>query len=89
MQPNDVVATSIRELLFTSIALIIIWTSILVSWGLIAVVAYYAFSTQWLPAIFFLLARKELIRGLDAAAHRFAARAESLPEEQSGPATHI
>jgi hypothetical protein len=48
--------------------------ALVVSVGLIVVVAYCAFTERWLQAIFFLLARKELLSWLDHASGRIEER---------------
>ena len=45
--------------------------------ALIAWIGYLAVSEKWLPAIFFLLARKEIVKWLDAIVDRIMAQTES------------
>lgn len=53
--------------------------ALITSVGLIVVVAYCAFTQRWIPAIFFLLARKELLSWLDSASGRM----KDLPREDN------
>lgn len=48
--------------------------------GLVAIV-YCVFTDRWLPAIFFLLARRDLVRCLNAAARRVDVRLEAAARE--------
>jgi hypothetical protein len=57
-----------------SLSLMFATVALVVTVGLIVVVAYCAFTERWLQAIFFLLARKELLSWLDQASDRIEER---------------
>jgi hypothetical protein len=70
------------RLLRLSLALGYAMAAIAVAWISIAGIVYCVLKAQWLPAIFILLARRDLVRWMDGESHRLGDQEDPLTQSR-------